>query len=321
MAASVFTGSLAVPQAARADAKPAQPPGPSLTTTFPTALAFSMLAPEQSPPGANDWSCVPSAAHPEPVVLVHGTFANAYGAWAYMAPALKREGYCVYALNYGARRGNPVKATDDIRRSARTLRDFIDRVLAATGALQAAIVGHSQGGMMPRWYLKYEGGTNPDNPKRNKVARLVSLAGTNHGTSVMGIMSLVDMLGIRKQVGRVISTAAIQQGTGSRMLLTLNRGGDTQPGVAYTAVGTRYDQVATPPRQTYLSAGPGATVHNVELQDGCEVDLTDHLGITYDPRALHYVKNALDPKRADTHTGRVATCQPFAPVVGPPLSE
>ncbi|MFG2004300.1 esterase/lipase family protein [Spirillospora sp. NPDC048911] len=323
IAASALAGSVVAPEAARAEvgAKPAPPPGPTPLTNFPAAFALSMLAPEQSPPGANDWSCKPSETHPEPVVLVHGTFANAYNAWAYVAPALKREGYCVYAVNYGGRRGNPIKGTGDIRLSARTLRDFVNRVRKASGARQVSLVGHSQGGMMPRWYLKYEGGTDPAHPERNKVARLVTLAGTHHGTSIMGVNSILDILGVQEQAGRVISTAAVQQGTGSRLLLALNRGGDTMPGVRYTVLGTRYDEVATPYRQTFLSAGPGASVHNVVLQNGCEVDLTDHLGITYDPRTLHYIKNALDPKRADTSVGRAATCQPFFPVAGPPLSE
>ena len=53
-----------------------------------------------SPAGANT-RCTPSAAHPYPVVLVHGTFANMYDSWGALAPDLVNNGYCVYMFNYG----------------------------------------------------------------------------------------------------------------------------------------------------------------------------------------------------------------------------
>src|SRR5438132_903822 len=62
------------------------------------------------------------------------------------------------------------------------------RALAATGAAKADLVGHSQGGMMPRYYLKFLGGAA-------HVDKLVALAPSNHGTTLDGLTALVTALG------------------------------------------------------------------------------------------------------------------------------
>src|SRR3954453_15612481 len=63
-------------------------------------------------PGANNFACHPSAAHPNPVVLLHGLGATAPENWDYISPKLAAAGYCVFALTYGvdprmAAFGNP----------------------------------------------------------------------------------------------------------------------------------------------------------------------------------------------------------------------
>src|SRR5512133_975043 len=117
-----------------------------------SADAVSDLLPAVSPPGANDFTCKPTAAHPSPVVLVHGTVEGATENWSTASPQIKAAGYCVFALEYGNR------GTGDIAASAGQLQRFVDAVLAATGAQKVSLVGHSQGGMMPRWYIKFLGG-------------------------------------------------------------------------------------------------------------------------------------------------------------------
>src|SRR5438309_586819 len=63
-------------------------------------------SPTASPPGANNWSCKPSAAHPYPAVLVHGTFGDMSDSWQALSPLLYDNGYCVFALNYGSYNGS-----------------------------------------------------------------------------------------------------------------------------------------------------------------------------------------------------------------------
>jgi hypothetical protein len=69
-----------------------------------------------------------------------------------VSPQIRTAGYCVFALEYGDR------GTGDIAASAGQLARFVDAVLAATGARRVSMLGHSQGGMMPRHYVKFLGG-------------------------------------------------------------------------------------------------------------------------------------------------------------------
>jgi triacylglycerol lipase len=231
------------------------------------AVAAAQSSPGISPPGANDWSCRPTAAHPEPVVLVHGTFADMTESWGLISPALEQAGYCVYALDYGNR------ATGRIEDSAGELSAFVDRVLTATGAAKVDIVGHSQGGMMPRYYVKNLGGDA-------KVDDLVGLAPSNHGTTNPS-----------GQWAQSWCPACAEQMAGSAFLTALNAGDESPGAVSYTQIETRYDEVVTPYTSAFLA--PDTDVTNVLLQDKCPADISDHLGIGHDPVALAWVEDAL----------------------------
>jgi triacylglycerol esterase/lipase EstA (alpha/beta hydrolase family) len=242
-------------------------------------------------PGANNWSCKPSAAHPRPVVLVHGTFANGTVNWLSDAPILASRGYCVFALTYGAKAGVPLlRAIAPVADSAAQLSTFVDGVLAATGTSQVDIVGHSQGGMMPRYYLKFLGGAG-------KVHTLVGLAPSNHGTTLDGIALLARQFPGAIDLLNSGCPACGDQVVGSSLLTKVNSGGDTVSGVSYTVISTRYDEVVTPYRTQFLSGGD---VKNVTLQNLCAADISEHAAIAFDPVALHETENALDPAHATT---------------------
>ncbi|MFJ8947502.1 esterase/lipase family protein [Streptomyces sp. NPDC102395] len=267
----------------------------SATATAPASAESSSAATSASSQGGwNDYDCRPSAAHPRPVVLVHGTFANSVDNWLSLAPYLTHRGYCVFSLDYGQLPGVPFfHALGPIDESAGQLSAYVDRVLAATGAAEADIVGHSQGGMMPRYYLKFLGGAA-------KVNALVGIAPNNHGTTLAGLAHLLPYFPGAEDLLTAATPALAQQIAGSEFMAKLNAGGDTVPGVRYTVIATRYDEVVTPYRTQFLS---GANVSNVLIQDRCALDLSEHalLGLT-DRIAFHEVANALDPAHATPST-------------------
>ncbi|WP_411106324.1 esterase/lipase family protein [Streptomyces sp. cmx-4-9] len=257
----------------------------------PTGAAQAASAPSS---GWNNWSCKPSAAHPRPVVLVHGTFGNSVDNWLGLAPYLVHRGYCVYSLDYGQLPGVPFfNGLGPIDKSAAQLDVFVDKVLASTGSAKTDIIGHSQGGMMPRHYLKFLGGAA-------KVNALVGLAPDNHGTDLLGFTRLLPYFPGAEDLVSTATPGLADQIAGSAFLQRLNAGGDTVPGVKYTVIATRYDEVVTPYRSGFLD---GANVKNVVLQDLCAVDLSEHVAIGLTDRiAWHEAVNALDPAHAERTT-------------------
>ncbi|RPE45075.1 lipase (class 2) [Streptomyces sp. Ag109_O5-1] len=259
--------------------------------TVPAATAHASSAPST---GWNDYSCHPSAAHPRPVILVHGTLGNSVDNWLSLAPYLEGRGYCVFSLDYGQLDGVPVfYGLGPIDKSAEQLSAFVDKVLAATGAAKADLVGHSQGGMMPRYYLKFLGGAA-------KVNALVGLAPDNHGATLSGLTNLLPYFPGAEDLIKATTPGLADQIPGSAFLTKLNAGGDTVSGVHYTVIATKYDEVATPWQSQYLS---GSDVDNVLLQDLCPLDLSEHVAIgLFDRIAFHEVANALDPAHATATT-------------------
>jgi pimeloyl-ACP methyl ester carboxylesterase len=223
-------------------------------------------APGVSPPGANDFGCR-SAAHPVPVILVHGTFGDMTVSWNLVSPALKNAGFCVFALDLVKRGMAPID------QSADKLAAFIDEVRQRTGAAKVSLVGHSQGGMLGRYVARYRN-------KLSVIEDIVGLAPSSHGTTNP----------LAPHVAGLGCAACAEQAAGSAFMEKLNAGEEAPPPQSYTVVSTRYDQVVTPYRSQALA---GSTVTNVVLQDRCPEDVTDHVGIIYDPIALAWTLNAL----------------------------
>lgn len=249
------------------------------------------------PPGANDPDCRPSKRHPYPVVLVHGTFETMDQNWAVLSPRLKAKGYCVYALNYNNR------GMGDIRDSARELDVFVNRVLRLTGARKVQLVGHSQGGMMPRQWIKFLGGAP-------LVEDLVGIAPSNYGTELndasSGDATPADWgLNFPDPSARLCK-ACEQQSAGSPFLRRLNSGDDTPGGGSFTQIATDDDEIIIPYTRCYLK-GERRTV-NLRLQRFNGGLPVTHQNIYNDPYAQALVFDALDnPGPADPRRTRFPT--------------
>ncbi|MGB0889458.1 MAG: esterase/lipase family protein, partial [Solirubrobacterales bacterium] len=233
-----------------------------------------------------DYNCKLTSKRPRPVILVHGTVENQRSNWNAASPYLANRDFCVFTFNYGAGQftGGQFYGLDTIANSAAQLKTFVDHVLSETGASKVDILGHSQGGMMPRWYIQFLGGAS-------KVNKLVALAPSNQGTTLSGIAGLADIVpGLADAFVFSWCLSCADQVVGSDALTTLNAGGGTSPGVTYTNIVTKYDEVVTPYTNGILS---GSNVTNITVQDGCPIDFGEHLAISYDQRALWYAAQAL----------------------------
>lgn len=290
----------------------AAPPSPAAAeeklsvpyTFFPDAV-IGAVPPGGSAPGSNDWSCRPSRKHPRPVVLVHGTFGSRATNWQTYAPLLHNEGYCVFALTYG-RLPTPDPVTQELggmarmQDSARELKRFVRKVLRRTGARKVDIVGHSQGTLMPNWYVKFLGGAR-------HVRTYVSLAPLWHGTQVASPAEVSSVL-LGDDAGTPVCEACAQFAPGSAFMRKLRSGGVAVPGVRYTNIVTRYDQLVVP-----HTSGIEEGMRNHVVQDHCQTDFSEHFEIAADPVAAALVLNALDPRNP-----RPVPCQVVLPLTGTP---
>ena len=257
------------------------------------ALTFGAVAPavaEAAPSsGWNDWGCRPSAAHPEPVVLVHGLGANDTVNWFFHAPKIAAQGYCVFSLTYGTGiLGPAVGGLASMRDSAAQLGRFVDRVRATTGAAKADIVGHSEGSTMPAYYLKYGGGAA-------KIVHFVGFGANYRGTTLGGLDKLAKaLLTTVPGLGLILKTACgscTEYLAPSAFLDDLARGGVHVAGPAYTSIVSKYDEVVTPYTSGILSE-PGTT--DIVLQDFCASDASGHLSQAVDPNVTGLILHALD---------------------------
>ncbi|KAG0371972.1 hypothetical protein BGX24_000916 [Mortierella sp. AD032] len=244
-------------------------------------------------PGIDDYSCKPSKDKPFPLVLVHGTAVYGPINWAYMAPRFALKGYCVFIVNYGFSPLNLLYGMDKMEDSAQELKVFIDNVLEKTGAKKVDIVGYSQGTLMPRYYQRYLGGAQ-------KINKYTGFGSIQSGTTLSGLRTFFEKLDFFNKIKGVLSPlceACFEMEHKSDWLQKMNQGRNTEAGVKYDLIMSKFDEVVTPYTNGILNAtvsDPGQ-VRMHKLQDYCSIDLSEHILVSYDPIVFQLINSFLDP--------------------------
>lgn len=261
---ALIFASLALPSARAVDT------GPALET--PTATLDAAL------------HCPATFSHPdhEPVLLVHGTFTNERENWDWnYASALPKQGYDVCAVRL------PDRANGDIQVSAEYVVNAVRRMTAATGQ-KVDILGHSQGGLEPRWAVKWWPDVQAD------VDDLVMLATPNHGTTAAdGPTTLF----------RQCTPSCWQMATASNFIAALNKTDETPGLISYTSIYGATDELVQPSTSAPVDGGS-----NIAISDLCPGRPEEHASLAADAVAYAMVIDAFthpgpaDPSRFDTAT-------------------
>jgi hypothetical protein len=278
----------AAPVASAADFAPPDTPGPALSVP-PKELDSALQC---------SGTGVDRAAAHTPVLLVQGTGANAKDNWSWTyEPALDRLGigWCAVDL--------PDHATQDVQVNGEYVVNAI-RTMYARAGRPIAIIGHSQGGMVPRWALRFW----PDT--RAMVDDVIGFAPSNHGTTQA---SCTD----------ACSPADWQQSDESHFIQALNSYAETWAGISYTNIYTHTDEVVRPNHDDHgsssLHTGAGR-IANIATQDVCPADPYEHLLVgLVDPVAYALAIDALDHDGpADRARIPLTVCaQVFQPGINP----
>jgi triacylglycerol lipase len=228
---------------------------------------------------------VDGSGRAQPVLLVHGTGVTREQNWGWgYWPALGRAGFevCWLAL--------PDKSYGDIQVSAEYVARAVE-LMARWSGDKVDIVGHSQGGLTPRWAIKYF-------PSGAFVDDYVGFASPNHGTVA------ADAGTARRECFE----ACWQMRRDSDFITALNAGDETPGPISYTSIYTQNDELVRPIETAALLGA-----RNVRLQDVCAGRPVDHLLIAGDAVTWHLAIDALThPGPADPDRLPGLTCLKLA---------
>ncbi|KAG0028521.1 hypothetical protein BGZ81_004637 [Podila clonocystis] len=253
--------------------------------------------------GLNNYACKLTKAHPHPVILLHATLLT-LDSWKDFVPTLIAAGYCPFALTYGKYGAfQQFGGLAPIEQSAQELASFAEDIMTHMKVSQVdlAIIrngsfmeGHSQGGILGRYWVKFLGG-------KGKVNKMIGVSPINHGTTLSNIVTVAKAFGVftaGQATFDKIAPSFYQMVNTSPFIAKLNEGGDVAPGVITSNIATKFDEVVTPWSSCFSKET--STVTNQVLQDLCMVSFNDHLTMINSKVVLRWVMNQLDPSTAKT---------------------
>ena len=228
-----------------------------------------------------------------PVLLLYGFLQNGRVLSA-LHRRLARDGFTVFTIHLGGLLNT--FNTHGIPNLAALVRDEVERLCREAGLRRLAIVGHSEGGLVARYYVKKLGG-------HRRVTHLVTLGTPHHGTPLayIGIVAL-----------GALARSVWQMTPMSPFIRELKRG-RFPSSVKLTSIYSKYDRVAPYP-SCLLELRPGERTCNIEI------DRVGHVGLLLSREAHNVVRAELrdalqpDPSGRARGPGRVVSID-VAPAV------
>ena len=212
-----------------------------------------------------------------PVLLVHGTGVNRRQNWEWNYwQTLRARGWEVCWVNL------PRASLGDIQVAAEYVA-YALKLMRRQSGQKIDVIGHSQGGLQPRWVIKWFS-------TARFIADFIAIDAPNHGTRIANESSMDEGC----------FEACWQMRRRSNFIRALNRDNETPGPIFYSSIYTSFSELVQPTGTQVLRGGAS----NVLLQDLCPRPV-EHVAIAADYVTWLLVRDALlnpgpaDPKVVD----------------------
>jgi triacylglycerol esterase/lipase EstA (alpha/beta hydrolase family) len=185
-----------------------------------TALALELVF---TPPHLIGTPLPTPARGADPVVIIHGIVDSQNGSYDF-ANSLRRDGFTVFTPTM------PAGGLDGVEANVEYLRRYIRWVLRVTGARHVDLVGHSQGGLTIRGFIRAGG--------EDLVDSVVTINSPHHGVAGPW-RPLLDAARAIPLLAKVVPDGLLELDERSTMVRGLNAGDETPGTIRYTSIWSR----------------------------------------------------------------------------------